>query len=86
MINSISLPFAHVCTAVGLLSYHVNAEYTTVDSGKRSFLERLTLGPKYFTTMDKVLFGALVLLGLELINFLAGSSGCKNILADCCGS
>lgn len=75
--NSIALPLVHVCTAVGLFSYHANAEYTTVDSSERSLMERLALGPEYFTTMDKVLFAIIILLGLELINFVAHNSGCK---------
>lgn len=78
--NSIPLPFVHIFTAIGLLSYHVNAEFTTIDNGERSFLERLSLGPEYFTTMDKVLFAVVILLGLELINLLAGNSGCKTVL------
>lgn len=75
--NSTVILLVHFGIVIGLLTYHVNAEYVTVDSCDRSLLERLSLGPDYFTTMDKVLFAIIIVLAMELLNFIAHNSGGK---------
>ena len=42
-----------------------------------SLWKRIINGPSYLTTMDKILFGVLVLLGMELLNYISSNIGCK---------
>ena len=39
--------------------------------------ERIVSGPSNLTTMDKILFGVLVLLGMELLNYISSNLGRK---------
>jgi hypothetical protein len=73
--HAITLPLVHFILAVGVLSFHVHAEGSAVDSSDRGLWERVTLGPEYFTTIDKVLFAVLIVLAMELLNYIAHNSG-----------
>lgn len=78
-----ALTLVHFLVAVGLLSFHVHAEASVQDANDVSLLERLTLGPDYFTTMDKVLFAVLIILLMEVLNYLVKMSG--STCMTCCG-
>lgn len=64
-----------------LLSYHVCAESgTSFDSQRHPwslFWDRLNDGPDALTTLDKLLFGALMLLAFEVLDFISKHSGCE---------
>ena len=66
----------------GLCLLHVHIEATDIDkSGGSDYphhldaWNRITSGPMQWTAMDKVLFLALIMLALEILNFLCGHSG-----------
>ena len=74
--NTIKLnTLVHLLVAFGLLAFHVHAESTIVNGNEISLGQRIILGPDYFTAMDKVLFVIVILLAMELLNFLVKNSG-----------
>lgn len=75
LLNAMILPITNVLFAIGLFSFHVHAESNVVDSSERTIWERILLGPEYFTAMDKVLFVVMILLAMELLNYIAHNSG-----------
>ena len=75
-----SLPLLNILFGMGLCLVHVHAEAAgaATESDVANNLDvwsRLTSGPFYWSTMDKVLFVALVMLALEILNFLCNHSG-----------
>lgn len=73
--NRIKLSLVHSVLAVGLLAFHVHAESSIVSGNDIGLWERIILGPDYFTPMDKVFFVILIILAMELLNFLVKNSG-----------
>lgn len=75
-----TLPLVHLFLAVGLLAYHVHAE-AGADGGVGvaddtfNLWTRITSGPTYLTTMDKILFVVVIMLCMELLNWLVHNSG-----------
>jgi hypothetical protein len=66
---------AFVANAVFLLGYHVHAD--TDDFSEATLWDRLQQGPDAVNALDKVLFGVLILLAFELLDFLTNHSGSK---------
>jgi hypothetical protein len=74
------LPLLNIFFGLGLCVIHAHAE--TVDPAIDSEAEqtmgawdRITSGPFHWSAMDKVLFFALIMLALEILNFLCNHSG-----------
>jgi hypothetical protein len=76
-----------VVYSVCMLSYHVKAEAdrnqsdsdesrgrATFSSGS-SFWDRVQLGPNALETLDKILFGALILMAFELLDYISKNFG-----------
>lgn len=76
-----TLPLLNVAFAVALCVLHFQAESVTaaLDSeSEASTMDpwtRIASGPKHWSTMDKVLFMALIMLALELLNFICNNLG-----------
>jgi hypothetical protein len=73
-----TLPLVHLFLAVGLLAYHVHAEADNgvgVTDDTFNLWTRITSGPTYLTTMDKILFVVVIMLSMELLNWLVHNSG-----------
>lgn len=69
-----SLPLLNLVFGVGLCVIHAHAE--TIDTADAiGAWERITSGPVHWSAMDKVLFFALIMLALEILNFLCNNSG-----------
>eukprot|EP00980_Cylindrotheca_fusiformis_P011634 scaffold2751_cov131-Cylindrotheca_fusiformis.AAC.1 len=73
--NGALRPLVHFFLTLGILTCHVQADDNVVGSSERGLLDRIMLGPDYFTTMDKVLFGIIILLAMEALNYIAHKSG-----------
>eukprot|EP00934_Nitzschia_sp_Nitz4_P009063 Nitzschia sp. Nitz4//scaffold20_size174350//30338//31503//NITZ4_002084-RA/size174350-snap-gene-0.214-mRNA-1//1//CDS//3329541755//9053//frame0 len=74
-----TLPAIRLLVSLGLCAYHVRAEATvaanaTGTSDSPDFIERFTLGPDHLTTIDIVLFVALGVLAMEIVNAIAKHS------------
>ncbi len=56
---------------------HTRAEPTdpAVDGDSMGAWDRITSGPFHWSAMDKVLFFALIMLALEILNFLCNNAG-----------
>jgi hypothetical protein len=76
-LKNFCLPLVEFLVAAGLLGFHVHAE--TSSHGRSSndigLWDRIVLGPDYFTPMDKVFFVVIIVLLMELLNFLVKNSG-----------
>ena len=76
-----SLPVLNILFGVGLCLIHARAEKfdPAIDSSEIEYTmdawERITSGPFHWSAMDKVLFFALIMLALEILNFLCNHSG-----------
>lgn len=77
-----TLPLLNALLGTGLCLLHVHIEATDTDNSGGSDYpyhldawNRITSGPMHWTAMDKVLFLALIMLALEILNFLCGHSG-----------
>jgi hypothetical protein len=71
---------AFAVSASLLLSFHVAADSKKSSSSSPredefSFYERVRRGPQALEPVDKLLFGTLILLAFELLNYLARHSG-----------
>jgi hypothetical protein len=73
---------AFAANAVFLLGYHVHAD--TEDVSEATLWDRFQQGPDAVNGLDKVLFGVLILLAFELLDFLTNHSGSKYLIIDCC--
>ena len=69
-----SLPLLNLLFGVGLCMIHVRAE-TIDDDEAMGAWDRITSGPFHWSSMDKVLFFALIMLALEILNFVCNNSG-----------
>ena len=66
-----------------MLGYHVKAdrnesfanESPRNDASHISLLDRVQAGPNALTTLDKILFGALILLAFELLDYISAHLG-----------
>jgi hypothetical protein len=67
---------AFVANAVFLLGFHVHADTTDL-SEAATLWDRLQQGPDALNALDKVLFGVLILLAFELLDFITTHSGSK---------
>ena len=77
-----SLPLLHLLFGAGLCMVHAHAEKVDSSIGgedghSMDAWDRITSGPFHWSAMDKVLFFALIMLALELLNFLCNHSGGK---------
>jgi hypothetical protein len=63
--------------ATALCALHVHAEENDNNDASLSAWQRITLGPSNWNTMDKVLFWSLIMMALEILNYLCGKSGGK---------
>jgi hypothetical protein len=54
---------------------HQQQRHDDADDAMWSVWTRLSSGPYYWTTMDKVLFWSLIMIALEILNYLCGKSG-----------
>ena len=75
-----SLPVLNIVFGVGLCVIHTRAENTnqTIDhltEYSEGAWERIASGPFYWSTMDKILFFAIIMLALEILNFLCNHTG-----------
>jgi len=74
------LPLLNIAFGVGLCVMHSHAETVAAEMESDSELimgawDRISSGPFYWNTMDQVLFFALIMLALEILNFLCNHSG-----------
>ena len=72
-----SLPLLNLVFGLGLCIIHAHAETIdpAVDGDSMGAWDRITSGPIHWSAMDKVLFFALIMLALEILNFLCNNSG-----------
>lgn len=75
-----SLPLLNILFGVGLCMIHARAEKTDPaidieDQYAMNAWDRISSGPVHWSAMDKVLFFALIMLALEILNFLCNHSG-----------
>ena len=78
MMKMWTLPLVLLFLGVGLLAYHVHAEADDgvgVAGDTFNLWTRITSGPTYLTTMDKILFVVVIMLSMELMNWLVHNSG-----------
>lgn len=71
---------AFVANAVFLLGFHAHADASEA-TAPETLLDRLSQGPDALNTLDKLLFGVLILLAFELLDFITSHSGSKFILS-----
>lgn len=62
-------------SALEILFIHVAADSPQSTSWTDEFWQRLRAGPNALLPIDKILFGSLILLAFELLDFLAKHSG-----------
>jgi hypothetical protein len=72
-----TLPLVHLTLAIGLLAYHTHAENTTItaDDDEIDLWNRILSGPVYWTSMDKLCFFVLIMLGMDFLGWLIRNSG-----------
>ena len=79
------LPALNLVVGLGLCVIHARAE--TVDPAAEGDAmgawDRISSGPLHWSAMDKVLFLALMMLGLEIIKFLSYNSGGTKENSNC---
>lgn len=66
---------AFAANAVFMLGYHVHADAENLSES--TLWDRLQKGPDAINSLDKVLFGVLILLAFELLDFITSHSGSK---------
>jgi hypothetical protein len=66
---------AFVANTIFLLGFHVHAD--TESLPEATLWDRLLQGPEALNALDKVLFGVLILLAFELLDFITNHSGSK---------
>jgi hypothetical protein len=71
---------AFVANTVFLLGFHVHADTEKLSEGTSTLWDRLQQGPEALNALDKVLFGVLILLAFELLDFITNHSGSKLII------
>lgn len=72
-----TLTIVNLVAATALCALHVHAEENdNIDASLRAW-QRITSGPSEWNTMDKVLFWSLIMMALEILNYLCGKSGGK---------
>jgi hypothetical protein len=71
---------AFVASTILLLGFHVHADTETLSEGASTLWDRLQEGPEALNGLDKVLFGVLILLAFELLDFITNHSGSKLII------
>jgi hypothetical protein len=76
-----TLPIVNLGAALFLCAAHVRAENQQQD-GDDDVWTRLSSGPKSWNTMDKIFFWSLIMVALELLNYLCGKSGGKKCRID----
>jgi hypothetical protein len=60
-----------------LWNCHVRADdFTVIDGFLPRFWERLQAGPHAFNLLDKLFFGALMLLSFEVLDYISKHCGC----------
>jgi hypothetical protein len=69
---------AFVASTVFLLGFHFHADTENL-SEANTLWDRLQQGPEALNALDKVLFGVLILLAFELLDFITNHSGSKCI-------
>ena len=75
-----SLSVLNTVFGVGLCVIHTRAENATETIGDEAEYpagawDRIASGPFHWSTMDKILFSALILLALEILKLLCSHSG-----------
>jgi hypothetical protein len=72
-----------VAYTVFLLGVHVHLDREKLSEHASTLWDRLQEGPEALNGLDKVLFGVLILLAFELLDFITNHSGSKYfILCD----
>ena len=80
-ITGIAPYVAFVANTVFLLGFHVHADTENLSEATATLWDRLQQGPEALNTLDKVLFGVLILIAFELLDFITIHSGSKYM--DC---
>jgi hypothetical protein len=70
---------AFMASTVFLLGFHVHADTENLSEATATLWDRLQQGPEALNALDKVLFGVLILLSFELLDFITYHSGSKYI-------
>ena len=73
----------HAVLSLGLVVYHVHAESSSVVNatnndgadGTHVVIDRILSGPMSWTTMDKIVFGVLIMMGMELLGWIVRNTG-----------
>lgn len=81
--KTLAPPFTMGIYSVLMLGYHVKADrnLSIADESRAygnsylSFWDRVRFGPDAFTTLDKILFGALILMAFEFLDFVSKNFG-----------
>jgi hypothetical protein len=69
-------PCLTILFMMGLLAFHVRAE-NPVETPMGGLWMRITSGPDALTSLDKVLFVAFILLGMEILSWVTEQWGSK---------
>lgn len=70
----------NIAIACSLCAIHVHAERNATEDQADDSMNawtRISSGPYYWSTMDKIFFWALIMVALEILNYLCGKSGGK---------
>ena len=72
-----SVLLVHGLASVGLVAHHVRAESSSLlqDGISDIVLARILSGPVHWTTMDRMVFGILIVMAMELLNWIVRHSG-----------
>jgi len=68
----------HVLASTGLVAHHVRAESSSLpqeDGTSDVVLARILSGPVHWTTLDRLVFGILIVMAMELLNWIVRHSG-----------
>ena len=67
-----------VLAALFLVQYHIRVDAAVIfGDHEPSFAERMREGPTSLTTLDKILFGVLMLIAFELLDYITKHIGRK---------
>ena len=69
--------FIHVIISLAMIGYHVHAE-SNLGNNKDddiSVIDRIVSGPIHWTTMDKIVFAIIIMMGMELLGWITRNSG-----------
>lgn len=76
--TSAPLTAAAIAYGVLMLAYHVQADAGySAESNEAPFFQRVQDGPFGFSNVDRILFGAFILMAFELLQIAVSGSGSK---------